>query len=261
LAGSDDNAGPRDEHGKLIKFPRSAWVSEDGVEPLTARTAEESTTATVERADGELEAFEPDDFWASGETQQFVGAPSSSRAVASPGMDGAKGNEDGPAISLPKEPRPRSGHRWRQLSLPLPTKLVAAAIVLCALAGSGIASVFLTAGRSEHSPSASIGRNHAATDAPVRRPWAVRNVRNQAVTHRPRRAHRHKPTPRVRKRTVVAASAPSTSTPAASTPTQPVYQPPPASTVSTGHHRSSGGHRAGPTGTVSLIGAGTSPSG
>lgn len=219
-------------------------------------------TATVE--DGrELEAFEPDDFWASGETQQFVGA---SRSVTAPEIESREGDEDDSSRSLPGEPVARSEPRWRRLSVGLPTKVIAAAVVLCALAGTGIASVFLIAPSSQRPPHVSVDQRHASTAAIVRTPWIARAVRHRTVTHRARRAHRHKPSTRTRRHAVAAAGTPVSSTPSVSTTppttaTQPAYQAPPPAAASTTHHRSSGGHHAGPTGTVSLIGAGTSPSG
>lgn len=284
MAGSSDNVGLRDEHGKLIDFPRSSWVSADGVEPLGPGPMKsgESATATGEDPERELEAFEPDDFWASGQTQQFVGGGDASTGAglnsasealrsAQPGLADAPPAPDRDLPSSDRAVHRRA--RWSQLSLPGPATLLVAALAVCALAGTGVTLVLLNGSAQRQPPREPVASHHQTGSTPAHRPRVARRSPHHAVSHHRARA-RHHPTVRRRsRRSVVSASTSSTTSPAVyspaevsstteTSPAQPVYQPPASAASSTSHHRTaSGAHRSGPTGTVSLIGAGTTPSG
>jgi hypothetical protein len=77
LPGSEPSGGGRDEPGKLIRFPYSQWIPEDGIEPLSQEDGEQPSR---DEGDGSADlgggspasASDPDGFWASGETQEFV---------------------------------------------------------------------------------------------------------------------------------------------------------------------------------------------
>jgi hypothetical protein len=96
------------------------------------------------------------------------------------------------------------------------------------------------------------------------RPWVARSLRPQAPRHRVKHRPRPKAPAPVRHRAaaVAAASTPAQQSSSGSPTEHPTYQPQPAATAAgDSGGSSSGGQRAGPSGTVSLIGAGTSPSG
>jgi hypothetical protein len=121
LPGSD-SVGPGDEQRKVIRFPRSAWMAEDGVEPLTGghtRPAD-STTAGAKGSSEELDAFEPDDFWASGETQQFVRATGSGEPVTDRDKSrrGTQGRRRGPRLIIRSPPAAAGACRWRGIRAP-----------------------------------------------------------------------------------------------------------------------------------------------
>jgi len=244
-------------------------VPDDGVEPLTAESGE-STTATVEAPPQEFEAFEADDFWASGDTQQFVGTGRSSGPIGGPPGDDSVSSRavtGEPAVAAVSGdvPLPETGlPSWRRpLPVTLPTSWIAASVVVAGLAATILLIVSLTSGASykvaRHS-SASFSR----AVKPVK-PWV-------AYSAKPSAAKRHvaRPHPKTPARSTSSASAgtPSSSQPAGSAPVQaqPVYQPSPSasaagdtgSSSSSGGGASSSGQRAGPT---SPIGIGTSPSG
>ncbi len=117
MAGSPHDGNSRSEQGTLIRFPRSKWVPDDGIEPLNgdvdAQHSSESSAipeldAVQNGADerSSWPAFEASDFWASGDTQEFVGA-------ASVGEDA---EQDGPVAR-------EAGHRQRLLHARLVTAL------------------------------------------------------------------------------------------------------------------------------------------
>ncbi len=268
MAGSADNAGPRDEQGKLIRFPRSSWVPKDGVEPLTGESGEtaESTTATVEAPRQELEAFEADDFWASGDTQQFVGTGGSSPSTGAPvsGDAAEPAGASEPALAAAASAGGTAALEWRSLRVPMPTSWIAAVLVAAALAATGVVVVSLTSGTSPN-----VARHSHATVAHVvkpAKPWVARSAK-------PRRARRHvirprppKPASSARSGTSVAASGQSVSSQASSTPAPPSYQAPPAASAASDSGSSSGGGSAsssssGSAGPTSPLGPGTSPSG
>jgi hypothetical protein len=144
-----------------------------------------------------------------------------------------------------------------------PAALVAVAIAVLA---SSAAAVLL--GHGGHARP-SVGALQSAQSAPSIEPrpasaaaWAALREHTKAPggrRHHPARP-RHRKTARSHKSSSPASRA-ATSTVAVTTSTQPVYHAPASPTPSASHHASSGGHHAGPTGTVSLIGAGTTPSG
>lgn len=271
MAGSAHNAGPRDEQGKLIRFPRSKWVPEDGVEPLTGEHSDavESTTATVEGPAPELEAFEADDFWASGDTQQFVGTGGSSAPVATPVADGV---DEQPVIVEPALAAAACGGGtpaigWRrQLRIPLPTTWVAAGLVLAALVATGVLIAALASGTSHtlarHAP-ASLARPIQPT-----KPWVVYSARPHPAKRHMTPAHRAKPAAPASSGTSTSGGASSSSQAGGSSPVQaqPVYHSSPPASVAGASGSSSGGgggssssnQNAGPT---SALGPGTSPSG
>ena len=162
MAGSAHNGGPRDEHGKLIRFPRGQWVPEDGIEPLNGETRTADTRSLTNGADGEdRNAFEADDFWDSGETQEFVGVSASRSADAlaptSPmGEGGSASAHAGATTQLPLEGDVDGVDSDRGLSQPLwmwvrprlrlSTAMVAATLGLIAIVGTG-AAVELSVGR------------------------------------------------------------------------------------------------------------------
>jgi hypothetical protein len=234
-------------------------VPEDGVEPLGAAPAppDNATTATLEAPGCDGEAFEPDDFWESGETQQFVG--------------GGRSAPPAPSNECTLEPEPTDARiSRRRLALPTlgtfsptrPSSLVATALVLASLAGTGAVVELLTAPAAKKvadHPAAS--RAHASASLRKPRPRVAVSRRQ----HRVAASHRKKRHTTTKLATVVATTR-STATPAApaqpSHQTQPTYQSTPrAVAASSDSGSSSGSQHQGPSGTVSLIGAGTSPSG
>ncbi len=52
MAGSAHNGGPREEQGRLIRFPCGQWVPEDGIEPLNG--PRRMTDSTREVHDGDI---------------------------------------------------------------------------------------------------------------------------------------------------------------------------------------------------------------
>ena len=259
MAGSGDNAGPRDEQGQLIHFPRSSWVPEDGVEPLGAAPAPpgDATTATLEAPGREVEAFEADDFWDSGDTQQFVGS-----GRAAPPVPPDECTLEPEAADARISSRRLALLTWGRFSLPRPSSFVAAALVLASLAGTSVVIELLTApGAKKLADYPAASRAHASASIRKPRPRVAVSIRR----HRVAASHRKKPHTTTKHATVVATTR-STATPAA--PQQPVHQTQPtyqsasrAVAASSDSGSSSGSQHQGPSGTVSLIGAGTSPSG
>jgi hypothetical protein len=123
LGGSEHKGGTRDERGTLIPFPRSGWIPADGIEPLNTEDPQPSSTTEpgigvhqngAEQRTGSA-TIEADDFWASGDTQEFVGAASA-----------ANGSEPPPAVRLPE---------LRQRFVRPQVGVALAATVLIAIAG------------------------------------------------------------------------------------------------------------------------------
>jgi hypothetical protein len=95
LGGSAHNGGPRDQQGEVIRFPRSKWVPEDGIEPLNGDAEDQHSPeggAVAELDPGQSgadqrsswPAIEASDFWASGDAQEFVGVAPMARASTPP---------------------------------------------------------------------------------------------------------------------------------------------------------------------------------
>src|SRR5205085_9638675 len=89
------------------RFPRSSWVPDDGIQPLNGgpSSGNDSPGESDRGNDGAEHpagspAIEAGDFWASGETQEFVGVVS----AGSPALD-AQGSESRPVRTA--EPRQR----------------------------------------------------------------------------------------------------------------------------------------------------------
>jgi hypothetical protein len=118
VAGSQSTGGSGDEQGTLISFPRSKWVPDDGIEPLNpGNDHEPAGEDDPVAADGVDEsaaqgarspAIEATDFWASGDTQEFVGVapsprgsppPASAESAVEPGVRTARR----PRRSVPME--------------------------------------------------------------------------------------------------------------------------------------------------------------
>ena len=265
MAGSGDNAGPRDEQGKLIHFPRSSWVPEDGVEPLgtTPPASGDATTATLEAPGRDVEAFEPDDFWDSGDTQQFVGAGGSTTPIGTPvSSDAAEPAGAGePALATSSYAGGTTALGWRALRVPLPTTWVGAVLAAAALAAIGALIVSLTGGTSH-----TLARQSHATVARVvkpAKPWVAYSAKPHAAKRHVTRPRTAKPPSSGSSDSVAAPSSSQAAVPA-SAPAQLVYRPTPAASAasdsgsSSGGGGSSSGQSAGPT---SPLGPGTSPSG
>jgi hypothetical protein len=199
VAGSADNDGARDGHGKVIHFPRSNWVPDDGVEPLTGEPAEpiepaKSTTATLEPPSRDREAFEPDDFWDSGDTQQFVGTGGSPKASTSAQIDeppvavrSTAGDGAVPTVSESGSATRRRAIRIRALlarrppSLSLPARKFGLAFALVAVLGAGAIAEILTAGGP--SKPAFHAATASSTEPLIRhRPWVARGVKPHALS-------------------------------------------------------------------------------
>lgn len=105
MGGSEHNGGTRDERGTLIPFPRSGWIPADGIEPLNTEnpprssTSEAGSGAYQDGADQRAGSatIEADDFWASGDTQEFVGVASAADGSPAPRVSGASGVRRWPA--------------------------------------------------------------------------------------------------------------------------------------------------------------------
>lgn len=80
MEGSEKSGGTRDERGTLIRFPRSDWIPADGIEPFSQ--ADDGSAG--EGGSPSSPTIEADDFWASGDTQEFVGVASAPGAPAPP---------------------------------------------------------------------------------------------------------------------------------------------------------------------------------
>ena len=152
MGGSEHNGGTRDERGTLIPFPRSGWIPADGIEPLNTEDLQPNSTSDAgngthrdgaERRTGSA-TIEADDFWASGETQEFVGVASAADGSPAPRVSGASGVRFRPA--------------W-------PQALAGLAAVLIAIAGVAVWQVSASTGgqakktaefaaSARHSPSA-----------------------------------------------------------------------------------------------------------
>ena len=126
------------------------------------------------------EAFEADDFWASGDTQQFVGARRSSAFDVGPNRDpaslprsvpGARDNGVEPISEVnghgaDHSRSARAASEWalsraisRRLSVPRPTMVIAAALVLAVLAGTGVVVGVLNAQSALQGRSSFFGAN------------------------------------------------------------------------------------------------------
>jgi len=99
LGGSEHNGSTRDERGTLIPFPRSGWIPADGIEPLNTEAPQPSSTSEAGSGAQEPGAeprarsatIEADDFWASGDTQEFVGVASAANGSPAAPLAGAAG--------------------------------------------------------------------------------------------------------------------------------------------------------------------------
>ena len=217
MAGSAHSGGPRDEQGKLIRFPRGgSWIPADGIEPLTGDPATSpstnSATATHDSSPADGSAFEADDFWGSGDTQQFVGV-ASSRSGSAPNDIAAKSVPASATMSTVAttttevfDDQSRTGFSERSArarlhrgfvfpTLPVrgPTALAAAGLVAVVLVGTG-AAVELNAGTSPRPVRHTAARVAHTTRTAVHRsaPKPAREKRRpmQSASHtRPHRPH------------------------------------------------------------------------
>jgi len=196
LGGSAHNGGPRDQQGELIRFPRSKWVPEDGIEPLNGDAEDQHSPgsgAVAERGPGQSgadqhsswPAIEASDFWASGDAQEFVGVAPMARASTPPAdrNDGIPEAVVGDGAA--DRPVSHADQAWgggelgkRPLSAPLLT-----ALVVITLVAAGSVAVWRLLGaqpRSSKSSVASLKADHTASPAHhvATKPAA------QAITHR-----------------------------------------------------------------------------
>lgn len=293
MARSPDNGSPRDEQGRLIRFPRSKWVPDDGIVPLNADAPgnEPARVAPEAGAAAQAPAIDAGDFWASGETQQFVGADARSAVIETPAGDRAAadqrdqepasrgavgGSESREPVTPPRasergsEPSDQAVSERRRMRLPIGrvrasvrTTVILALVSGAAFAGAAVLVELLT------------------PPAPYKVARVLRQRRPEARTgsgdgshrsstareHRRLQVHQAKPTqrrklrPATREPSPQVASAASTSAP----PVAPALASYRTGTATVAHGgaggSSSGEQRAGPTGPVALIGAGTTPSG
>ena len=206
MGGSEHNGGTRDERGTLIPFPRSGWIPADGIEPFNTGDLQPGSTseagsgaqAGAEQTGGSA-TIEADDFWASGDTQEFVG-------VASP----ADGSGPAPVAGA-------SGVRHRSAR---PQALVgSAAAVLIAVAGVAAWQVSSSAGGSpkrsanfaasaRHSPSGTYAATtrrtrpglHATEARQLHRSTLSSHPKarvNETARHRAKAVHRDAATPQI----------------------------------------------------------------
>ena len=99
MGGSGNSGSSDDERGTLIRFPRPEWIPADGIQPLNTHDREENSAG--EPANGEhgegaergagTATIEADDFWASGDTQEFVGVVAAADRSAPPPVSRASG--------------------------------------------------------------------------------------------------------------------------------------------------------------------------
>jgi hypothetical protein len=168
VAGSQTTGGSGDEQGTLISFPRSKWVPDDGIEPLNTgngdELAGEGDSAVADGVDESVvqssrsPAIEATDFWASGDTQEFVGV--------APSPHGSPPTES--AESAP-EPGGRTARRARR-SVPLVrrmprTQLASSLVAVMLLAAGGAAAWQLLGGNPRGSKSPTIARTSSSTYA------------------------------------------------------------------------------------------------
>lgn len=148
------HTGSRDEQGKLIRFPRSRWIPDDGIEPLDGSSQAMQTLepSAAEPEDGSVEgasrrdwpAFEAGDFWDSGDTQEFVGATS----AAQPPPAGR--------VARPWRPADLRAHVLRP-------RFVGAAVAATALAVACVEAVGLVTARSPIRKSPAVSHRLAST--------------------------------------------------------------------------------------------------
>lgn len=215
MAGSAHSGGPRDEQGKLIRFPHGgSWIPADGIEPLTGDPSTslrtDSATATHDSSPDDGSAFEADDFWGSGDTQQFVGVASSRSGSApndmaadsvpgyAPSTDATTTTnvfDDQSLTGLAERSARARVHRdfgFPTLLVRGPTSFVAAGLVAVVLVGTG-AAVELTAGTSPRPARHTAARVAHTTTAVVHRnvPRPARAKRRP--THSASRARPYRP--------------------------------------------------------------------
>jgi hypothetical protein len=222
-----DRDEPPEEHGKLIHFPGSGRVPDEASssEPI------EPPGEAADPSGRETGTFDAIDFW---------GNPHQSAATGNPEESTAAGS---------------SKRSARKAVLPLVVLLAIGAVS----GGTAAAVVALTSGlahkaRSQAHLSDVSHRVHRSTL------WIARSVTPKPPKHRAG-AHRRRP----RKHTALVSSVSHNTTPLVATAppstSVPSYNAPTSGNTSAGGSSSSSRTPPGPTGRVSLIGAGTTPSG
>lgn len=261
---SGDSGDSGEEPGKLIRFPRSGSAREEGVEPASG--ARGSTSQTIEPPADSVEVSahesgtrEAIDFWGTEVTQHFVGSSKSEGDVGQV----VAGEQPRDGARSPTRP----GVPWRRrvpnvLSVPLVAPLAALLLVVVVSGGTAAVVEVLTGGEvHKASPRALVaGAGHALHRSPL---WFARSVVRHSRVRRGRAHLRRSSTVPKRRpsvsstspNAVIAVSLPSSSTGA------PSYEAPSSGATRTRSASSSRRGTAGPTGRVSLIGAGTTPSG
>jgi hypothetical protein len=192
LPGSGTSRGQGEEQGKLIRFPRSSWVPEDGIEPLNGDGLGEHSAgydAPVE-IDGPNVAehgstwpgIEAGDFWASGDTQEFVG-------VASAAGDSTQGE---PQVSPATRTR-TNGELCQQL---LRTPLVGAAVAVTVMAGGGVAAWRLISAHPDRfkSSAVSLRADHTASSTHRVTTDSAASTNQQRSNTRGKQRHTRPPT-------------------------------------------------------------------
>lgn len=269
MAGSAHNGGPREEQGNVILFP---GVPRDGVEPLDgvnpATPASHGENNTPHRL-----AFEADDFWDSGDTQEFVGVAGSSSSAETkvpPGATSTLEPEVGASSPSPAgqeatghpdlDQRLGSGRRPRRAALLAPIVVVAASAALVVVLVSQPSSTRRVASYAAAHPSQTpTGSKNSARSAAkrARLARAHRPVRRSPSVHR----HRTVPPTIVQAHYTPPAAPQYTESGPSSTGTS--YQP--RAVAASGDISSSSAsapaQSAGPTGAGALTGAGSTPSG
>jgi hypothetical protein len=209
VARSQSTDGSGDEQGTLISFPRSKWVPDDGIQPLDTGNGHKATRDGDPPVGDDIDesvvqssrspAIEATDFWASGDTQEFVGvapsppaAPPAAIAESAPDRGGRTAQRRRGSVAMGRLV-PRAQHA---ASL--------AAIILLAAGGTAVwqlltghpnASRLPTAARSSSVTYASTtGTDSAAVlAAHLHRPLLVPHTSSHLVkeaAHRVKPAHR-----------------------------------------------------------------------
>jgi hypothetical protein len=191
VAGSQSTGGSGDEQGTLISFPRSKWVPDDGIQPLNTGNGHEAAGDGDPPATDDIDesvvlgsrspAIEATDFWASGDTQEFVGAAPS--AYRSPPTDGIESEGGGGGRTTRRA--------WRSVSLTrlLPrAQLVASVVVVMLLAAGGAAAWQLLGGTTRASKPPATARRSSLT-------YTAKSSRTSTDSYAIAAAHLHRPVP------------------------------------------------------------------